>query len=166
MTLAPFFTALAHFAQRLDAHGADGLVLFNRFFQPDIDLETRAVSPSIVLSRPGELRLPLRWIAILHGRLRASLAATGGIHSGSDALKLLLVGADVTMLCSVLLRLGIGQIAVIERELCEWMEAHGYDSVAQLKGTLSQRHCADPAAFERAQYMRALAVERDILPAP
>jgi dihydroorotate dehydrogenase (fumarate) len=164
--LSPFFTNFAHFARRLDQHGVDGLVLFNRFYQPDIDLESLAISPTILLSTPMDLRLPMRWIAILHGRLRASLAATSGIHRGADALKMLMAGADVTMLCSVLLRRGIGHIAEIEREMTGWMEAHEYESVAQLKGSLSQRHCPDPAAFERAQYMRALAVERAIEPAP
>jgi dihydroorotate dehydrogenase (fumarate) len=163
--LSPFFTNLAHFARRLDQQGADGLVLFNRFYQPDIDLDTRTVSPTIVLSTPLEARLPMRWIAILHGRLRASLAATTGVHRGADALKMLLAGADATMLCSVLLRQGIGQIAVIEREMREWMEANGYDSVEQMKGAMSHRKCDDPAAFERAQYMRALAIDRTIQPA-
>jgi dihydroorotate dehydrogenase (fumarate) len=163
--VSPFFTSFAHFARRLEQHGADGLVLFNRFYQPDIDLASLTISPTIVLSTPLESRLPMRWIAILHGRLRASLAATTGIHRGADALKMLLAGADVTMLCSVLLRRGIGHIAEIEREMREWMEAHEDESVEQLKGTLSQRNCPDSAAFERAQYMRALAIERAIQPA-
>ncbi len=162
--LSPFFTNLARFARKLDQHGADGLVFFNRFYQPDIDLESLAVSPAIVLSTPLEMRLPMRWIAILHGRLNASLAATSGIHRGVDALKMLMAGADVTMLCSVLLRRGIAHIGEIEREMREWMEAHEYESVEQLKGRLSQRNCPDPAAFERAQYMRALAIERAIQP--
>ncbi len=164
--LSPFFTNLSHFAQRLDAQGVDGLVLFNRFYQPDIDLDTRAVTPNINLSAPGEMRLPLRWIAMLHGRIRASLAATSGIHRGTDALKMLMAGADVTMLCSVLLRHGIGQLTVIEREMREWMEAHEYESVGQLKGILSQKNCTDPSAFERAQYMRAIAIDRAIQPTP
>ena len=164
--LSPFFTNFANFASRLDREGADGLVLFNRFYQPDIDLESLTISPTIVLSTPVESRLPMRWIAILHGRLRASLAATSGIHGGADALKMLMAGADVTMLCSVLLRRGIGHIAEIEREMREWMEAHEYESVEQLKGSLSQRNCPDSAAFERAQYMRALAIDRTIEPAP
>ena len=163
--LSPFFTSLAHFARRLEQHGADGLVLFNRFYQPDIDLESLTISPTIVLSTPVESRLPMRWIAILHGRLRASLAATSGIHRGADALKMLMAGADVTMLCSVLLRRGIGHIAEIEREMREWMEKHEYESVEQLKGSLSQRNCPDSAAFERAHYMRALAIDRAIQPA-
>ena len=160
--LSPFFTNLSHFARRLDAQGVDGLVLFNRFYQPDIDLDARAVAPTINLSAPGEMRLPLRWIAMLHGRVRASLAATSGIHRGGDALKMLMAGADVTMLCSVLLRRGIGHIAEIEREMREWMEAHECESVEQLKGSLSQKNCADPSAFERAQYLRAIAIDRAI----
>lgn len=164
--LSPFFTNVASFARKLDQQGADGLVLFNRFYQPDIDLETLAVSPSIVLSAPVEMRLPMRWIAILHGHLRASLAATTGIHRGTDALKMIMAGADVTMLCSVLLRRGIAHLGEIEREMCAWMDAHGYESLEQIKGRLSQQNCPDPAAFERAQYMRALAIERSIEPAP
>ncbi len=164
--LSPFFTNLGHFAARLDKHGADGLVLFNRFYQPDIDLDALEVAPTINLSTPGEMRLPLRWIAMLHGRVRASLAATSGIHRGTDALKMLMVGADVTMLCSVLLRRGIEHLTVIEREMCEWMEQHEYESVNQLKGSMSQRNCPDPSAFERAQYMRAIAVARTIESAP
>ena len=162
--LSPFFTNFSHFAHRLDQQGADGLVLFNRFYQPDIDLDALEVSPTINLSAPGEIRLPLRWIAMLHGRLRASLGATSGIHRGVDALKMLMAGADVTMLCSVLLRHGIEHLAVIEREMREWMEAHEYESVEQLKGSMSQKKCHDPSAFERAQYMRAIAIDRAIQP--
>jgi dihydroorotate dehydrogenase (fumarate) len=164
LKLGPFFTNFARFARQLDQHGTDGLVLFNRFYQPDIDLEARAIAPTIKLSTSSDLRLPLRWIAMLHGRVRASLAATGGIHSAADALKLLMAGADVTMLCSVLLRRGIEHIGVIEREMREWLEQHGHDSIEQIKGTLSQAHCDDPSAFERAQYVRTLAVVREIEP--
>jgi dihydroorotate dehydrogenase (fumarate) len=160
--LSPFFTNFAHFARRVDRQGADGLVLFNRFYQPDIDIETLKVTPNLNLSSGGEMRLPLRWIAMLHGRLRASLAATSGIHRGADVLKLLLAGADVTMLCSVLLRHGIEHLAVIERELCEAMETYGFVSVQGLRGTLSQKNCPDPSAFERAQYVRVIATEREI----
>lgn len=163
--LSPYFTNLAHFARRLDWHGVDGLVLFNRFYQPDIDLRALAVSPTINLSTAGEIRLPMRWVALLYGRVRASLAATTGIHRGSDVLKMLMAGADVTMLCSVLLRGGIKQIGIIERELSDWMEEHGYESVEQLKGSVSQANCCDPSAFERAQYMRAIAIDRVLLPA-
>ncbi len=143
-------------AKRLDEAGANGLVLFNRFYQPDIELESLEVKPNILLSTPMAMRLPLRWIAILYGRVGASLAATSGIHRATDALKMLMAGADVTMLCSVLLRRGIEHLAVIEKELCEWMEEHEYDSVGQLQGSLSQTNCSDPTAFERAQYMHGL----------
>ena len=154
--LSPFFSNFANMAKRLDQAGANGLVLFNRFYQPDIELESLEVKPNILLSTPMAARLPLRWIALLYGRVKASLAATSGIHRGSDALKMLLAGADVTMLCSTLLRHGIPQIALIERDLKAWLEEHEYESVRQLKGSLSQKNCAEPAAFERAQYMKAL----------
>lgn len=154
--LSPYFTNLAQFARRLDRAGANALVLFNRFYQPDIELEILEISPNVLLSSPMAMRLPMRWIALLHGRLGANLAATSGIHRATDALKMLMAGADVTMLCSVLLRRGIDHIRVIEREMLQWMEEHQYESVEQLKGSMSQQHCPDPSAFERAQYMRAL----------
>jgi dihydroorotate dehydrogenase (fumarate) len=154
--LSPFFTNFAGFARQLDNHGANGLVLFNRFYQPDIDLESLEVTPAVLLSTPMAMRLPLRWIAILRGRVRASLAATSGIHRGTDALKMLMAGADVTMLCSALMARGIDHIPTIEREMRDWMELHEYESVEQLKGSMSQRNCPDPSAFERAQYMRAV----------
>lgn len=154
--LSPFFSSFANMAKRLDEAGADGLVLFNRFYQPDINLETLEVHPNILLSTPMAMRVPLRWVAILHGKLRASLAATSGIHRATDVLKMLMAGADVTQLCSVLLRHGARHIGVIERDLKAWMEEHEYDSVQQLKGSLSQKNCDDPSAFERAQYMRAI----------
>jgi len=154
--LSPFFSNFANMAKRLDQAGANGLVLFNRFYQPDIELETLEIKPNILLSTPMAARVPLRWIALLHGRINASLAATSGIHRASDALKMLMAGADVTMLCSVLLRHGIPQITTIERELTEWLAEHEYESVTQLKGSLSQKKCPEPAAFERAQYMKAL----------
>jgi len=162
--LSPFFTNLGYFARRLDQQNVDGLVLFNRFYQPDIDLDAMVVSPTVNLSAPGEIRLPLRWIALLRGRVRASLAATSGIHRGSDALKLLMAGADATMLCSVLLRRGIEHVAVIEKEIHDWMGAHSYDSLEKLKGCMSQERCGDPSAFERAQYVRAIGVDRAIQP--
>ena len=154
--LSPFFSNFANMAKRLDQAGANGLVLFNRFYQPDIELESLEVKPNILLSTPMAMRLPLRWIALLHGRVNASLATTSGIHRASDALKMLMVGADVTMLCSSLLRHGIPQITAIERELTAWLTEHEYESVSQLKGSLSQKKCPEPAAFERAQYMKAL----------
>jgi len=154
--LSPFFSNFANMARRLDQAGADGLVLFNRFYQPDIELESLEVKPNILLSTPMAMRLPLRWIALLHNRLRASLAATSGIHRASDVLKMLMAGADVTMLCSTIIRHGIPQIALIERDLVAWLTEHEYESVRQLKGSLSQSKCAEPAAFERAQYMKAI----------
>lgn len=154
--LSPFFSSMANMARQLAAAGADGLVLFNRFYQPDIDLENLEVEHSILLSTPQARRLPLRWIAILHGRIQASLAATSGIHTAADALKMIMAGADVTMLCSVLLRKGMGQVAVIEQEMVRWLEEHEYESLDQARGSLSQKNVADPAAFERAQYMRIL----------
>jgi dihydroorotate dehydrogenase (fumarate) len=154
--LGPFFTNFANVAKRLVDAGANGLVLFNRFYQPDIDLETLEVAPNILFSTPMAMRLPLRWVAILHGRVSASLAATSGIHRANDVLKMLMVGADITCLCSVLMRHGIKQIAIIESELKVWMQQREYESVQQLKGSLSQRKCEDPSAYERAQYMRAI----------
>lgn len=154
--LSPYFSNLSNMAQRLDEAGADALVLFNRFYQPDIDLEELEIKPNVLLSTPQALRLPLTWIGILFGRIRASLAATGGVHGAEDAVKLLMVGANVTMLCSALLRHGVNHLRHVERELREWMEAHEYESVTQMQGSMSQLRCADPAAFERAQYMRAV----------
>lgn len=158
--ISPFFTNFANMAQRFVGHGANGLVLFNRFYQPDIELETLEVVPNVFYSTPMAMRLPLRWIAILHDRLGCSLAATSGIHRGTDALKMLMAGADVTMLCSVLMRHGLDRLRVIETEMETWMREHEYESVEQLKGSLSHQHCADPGAFERAQYMRAVGVQK------
>jgi dihydroorotate dehydrogenase (fumarate) len=154
--LSPYFTNLSRFARRLDAQGANALVLFNRFYQPDIELETLEVSPNVLLSTPMAMRLPMRWIALLYGRIGANLAATSGIHHGVDALKMIMAGADVTMLCSVLLRNGIDHIRVIEYEMREWLEEHEYESVDQIKGIMSQKNCPEPTVFERVQYMRAL----------
>jgi dihydroorotate dehydrogenase (fumarate) len=154
--LGPFFTNFANVAKRLDEAGADGLVLFNRFYQPDIDLEELEIRPNVLLSTPQALRLPLTWIGILYGRLRASLAATSGVHDAEDVIKLLMVGANVTMLCSSLLRNGVKHLRHIERGLADWMEMREYESVRQLQGSMSQKRCPDPSAFERAQYMRAV----------
>ncbi|MFQ5807031.1 MAG: dihydroorotate dehydrogenase-like protein [Phycisphaerae bacterium] len=156
MKLSPFFSAAAAMAKRLDDAGADALVLFNRFYQPDIDLERLEVVPNLVLSTPHELRLPLRWIAILHGRVRASLAATTGVVTGQDVIKMLMVGADVTQVCSVLLRNGVGELGVMLNDMKVWMDEHEYGSVEQLKGSMSQESVADPAAFARANYMKTL----------
>jgi dihydroorotate dehydrogenase (fumarate) len=154
--LGPFFSNFARMARSLDEGGADGLVLFNRFYQPDIDLEGLEIRPNLLLSTPHALRLPMRWIALLYGRLDADLAATSGIHQAQDVLKMLLVGASVTQLCSVLLRKGIDHIRQIEHDLVRWLEEHEYQSVRQLRGSMSQKNCADPSAFERAQYMKTL----------
>jgi dihydroorotate dehydrogenase (fumarate) len=154
--LSPFFTALANFAARLDAAGVDGLVLFNPFYQPDLDLDSRDVVPRLVLSTSEELRLPLRWIAILYGRVGTSLAATTGVHTGLDAAKVLLAGADVTMMTSALLRNGPEHVAVVEQQLGAVLAEHDYDSVAQLRGSMSRVHMPDPAGFERANYVRTL----------
>jgi dihydroorotate dehydrogenase (fumarate) len=154
--LSPFFSNFTNMAHRLDDAGADGLVLFNRFYQPDIDLEELEIRPNVLLSSQQALRLPLTWIGILHGRLKASLAATSGVHTAEDVIKLLMVGANVTMLCSSLMRHGVNHLRHLEREVREWMEEHEYESVQQMQGSMSQLRCPDPGAFERAQYMRAV----------
>jgi dihydroorotate dehydrogenase (fumarate) len=154
--LSPFFSNMANMAKRLDQAGANGLVLFNRFYQPDVNLGELEIQPNVLLSTPQALRLPLTWIGILYGRIRPSLAATSGVHGPEDVVKLLMVGADVTMLCSTLLRNGIGHLEQIEEGVLEWMEKHEYESVQQMKGSMSQIRCPDPSAFERAQYMEAV----------
>jgi dihydroorotate dehydrogenase (fumarate) len=154
--LSPFFSNFSSMARRLDDAGADGLVLFNRFYQPDIDLEELEIRPNVLLSSQQALRLSLTWIGILYGKIKASLAATSGVHTAEDIVKLLMVGANVTMLCSSLMRHGINHLRHVDRELREWMEEHEYESVKQMQGSISQIHCADPGAFERAQYMRAV----------
>ena len=154
--VSPYFSAMANMASRLTDAGASGLVLFNRFLQPDILLDELEVSPRLVLSTSDELRLALRWIAILRGRVRASLAATGGAHTRDDVLKLLLAGADCVMVASALLRKGPKHIATLVSSVEKWMAEREYVSVEQMKGSLSQHACPDPAAFERANYMKAL----------
>jgi dihydroorotate dehydrogenase (fumarate) len=154
--VGPFFSAMANMAKRLDEAGADGLVLFNRFYQPDIDLENLAVVPHVLLSTPQAMRLPLRWVAILHGKLKASLAGTGGIHSSEDVVKMIMAGADVTLLCSVLLKHGIDHTKEILKGIEDWMAQREYVSISQMKGSMSQHSCANPEAFERANYMKAL----------
>jgi dihydroorotate dehydrogenase (fumarate) len=155
--LSPFFSSFANLANQLVNRGANSLVLFNRFYQPDIDLESLDVNPNILLSTPMAMRLPLRWIALLYGRVKADLAATSGIHSGRDVVKMLMAGADVTMLCSALIKRGIPYIRLVEHELAEWLEKYEYNSVEQLKGSLSQMKSPSPEAFERAQYVRGIA---------
>jgi dihydroorotate dehydrogenase (fumarate) len=154
--LSPFFTALAHTSRELVASGADGLVLFNRFYQPDLDLESLSVTPRLVLSSRDELRLPLRWIAILHGRVRASLAATTGVHEAEDVLKVLLAGANVAMMASALLLHGPHHLTHVLRGVATWMEEREYASVRQLCGSASQGAVEDPDAFERAHYRQTL----------
>jgi dihydroorotate dehydrogenase (fumarate) len=154
--LSPFFSSMAHIAQKLDDSGADGLVLFNRFYQPDLDIENLEIVPSLTLSQPSELLLRLHWIAILYGKVVAYLAVTGGVHSGRDVLKSVMAGAQVAMMTSALLRNGIGHAATVLEEMKRWMEEHEYESIRQMRGSLSQRSVANPAAFERANYMRVL----------
>jgi len=154
--LSPFFSNMANMAKRLDEAGANALVLFNRFYQPDINLDELEIQPNVLLSTPQALRLPLTWIGILYGRIKANLAATSGVHGPEDVVKLLMVGADVTMLCSTLLRNGVSHLRYIEDGLLDCMEQHEYESVQQMKGSMSQLRCPDPSAFERAQYMKAV----------
>ena len=154
--LSPFFSSLAHMAGSLVEQGADGLVLFNRFYQPDFDLENLEVAPRLVLSNSNDLRLPLRWVAILYGRLNADLAITSGIHTSQDVIKGLMAGAKVTMMASELLQNGVRRISQVLNELVSWLQEHEYESVAQMIGAMSQKHCAEPAAFERANYMKML----------
>lgn len=154
--LAPWFTALGHLVVRLQEVGVDGVVLFNRLYQPDIDLETLEVVPRLVLSTPAEARLSLHWIAALHGEVTLSLAASSGVHDGADALKLLLAGADVVMSTSALLRHGPEHLVTMERYVREWMVEREYDSVDQLRGSVSRGNVPDPQVYERANYHRVL----------
>ncbi len=154
--LTPFFSSMAHMAKRFDEAGVDGLVMFNRFYQPDINLDSLEIQPNVLLSTSQDLRLPLTWIGILFGRIKADLAASSGVHSSEDVVKLLLVGADVTMMCSALLRNGIGYLHDLETGLVQWLEKHKCTSVGEIRGSLSQLRCPDPAAFERAQYVNAI----------
>jgi dihydroorotate dehydrogenase (fumarate) len=154
--LSPYFSSLANFAARLVKVGADGLVLFNRFYQPDIDLDELEVTPGVTLSDSTANRLPMRWIAIFHGRLKTDLAATSGIHTAEDVIKMIMAGADVTMMCSALLQNGAGHVEKVLADMARWFEEHEYESVAQMKGSMSQKSVADPAAFERANYVKAL----------
>ena len=156
LKIGPFFSATGNMIKRLAEAGADGLVLFNRFYQPDIDLEALEVSPDLELSTSHEMRLPLRWIAIARPHVKCSLAATTGVASGEDMIKLIMAGADVVQICSVLLRHGVGALTEILKDAEAWATAHEYESIAQMKGSMSQKSCASPAAFERANYMKAL----------
>lgn len=154
--ISPFFSAIGNMARKLTEAGADGLVLFNRFYQPDIDLERLEVAPHLVLSTQFENRLPLRWIAILFGRIDVDFALTRGVHSHEDVLKALMVGANVAMMTSEILQNGIGRVKEILRDVGQWMEDHEYESVKQMRGSMSQLRCPEPAAFERANYMKVL----------
>jgi dihydroorotate dehydrogenase (fumarate) len=154
--IGPYFSAMANMAQRLVEAGADGLVLFNRFLQPDIDLETLETEPKLELSDVYEFLKPLRWVAILHGRVKCSLAVTSGIHDAAAMIKALLAGADVGMIASAIYQKGFKQVEVILRGLTEWMQEKEYDSVEQLKGSMSQENCPNPEAFARGNYMKTL----------
>lgn len=154
--LSPFFTALPNFARRLQQAGANGLVLFNRFYQPDLDLENLEVVPNLVLSNSYEVRLPLRWIAILYGKIGVDFALTSGVHTAEDMLKAVMAGANVTTIASTLLQNGIEASTNILSTAKKWMEDHEYESISQMRGSMSQQAVGDPATFERANYMRVL----------
>lgn len=156
MKLNPYFSALGHMARRLEQAGADGLALFNRFYQPDLDLENLEVVPNLKLSRSDDLRLPLRWIAILYGRIHTDFALTSGVHTSVDALKGIAAGATVVNMASELLRNGVGRISEILAEMEVWLEEKEYESLDQLRGSLSQKNVVSPAAFERANYVRVI----------
>jgi len=156
LKLSPQFSSPINFAQRLEAAGADGIALFNRFYQPDIDLETLEVLPKLHLSTPEEALLRIRWTALMYGRVKLSLAVTGGFHQSADVIKALLAGADVVHLCSVLLAHGVGKLGEIRAELEQWLVEHEYESISQLKGSVSQQHAIDPSAYERANYVQVL----------
>ena len=154
--LSPYFSNIANMTKWLGEAGADGLVLFNRFYQPDIDLNNLEVYPNVLLSTPQSLRLPMRWIAILYGKIEADLASTSGIHHASDVIKMVMAGAKITQVVSALLRHGIHYLATLEEGIQKWMEENEYESIQQMQGSLSQLNCPDPTAFERSQYMKAL----------
>jgi dihydroorotate dehydrogenase (fumarate) len=154
--LSPFFCSFAHFASQLDDLGADGLVLFNRFYQPDIDVETLEVVPRLHFSDSSELLLRLRWLAILSGHLRASLAVTGGVHTAIDAIKAVMTGAHAVQLVSALLQHGPERLIMIREEMVRWMEEHEYRSLRQMQGSMNLTRCPDPGALERANYVRVL----------
>ncbi|MBU0509698.1 dihydroorotate dehydrogenase-like protein [bacterium] len=161
--LSPYFSSLANVARRLDEAGANALVLFNRFYQPDLDLENLEVAPNVELSSSAEIRLPLRWIAILHGRVKCNLAATTGIHTAEDVIKVTMAGADVAMLCSAIFQNGPESVKRIRKEVADWMEQREYRSLAQMKGSMSQKSVAEPAAYERANYMKTIQSFRPVI---
>ena len=152
----PFFSSTSNMAAELSKAGADGLVMFNRFYQPDIDLETLDVVPNVILSTPMEMRLPLRWIAMMYGKVNADLAATTGIYTAEDVLKMVMAGAKVTQMLSSILKFGIGHIADVTTNLKSWMEEKEYESIEQMRGSMSYMNVDDPAKFERANYMKVL----------
>ncbi len=154
--LSPFYSSLAHLATELDVAGADGLILFNRFYQPDIDIEALEVTPRLELSQSSELLLRLRWLAILSDRVGSSLAVTGGVHTALDAIRAVMAGAHAVQMVSALLRRGPAYLRMVLTEMTTWMEEHGYTSLAQMRGSMSLARCPDPAAFERANYIRVL----------
>jgi len=154
--LGPYFSSTSNMAKQLAGVGADALVLFNRFYEPDFDLEDLAVKPSLVLSAPNEMRLPLHWVAILHGRVDIDLALSSGVHNHLDVLKAMMAGANVAMLTSDILRRGVGRFGEIVTDMRKWMEEHEYESVAQMRGSMSQKNVSDPLAYERANYMKEL----------
>jgi dihydroorotate dehydrogenase (fumarate) len=156
MKLSPFYSSVAAVAKALDDAGVNGLALFNRFYQPDIDLDELEITPNLILSDSSESRMVMRWIGILYGHVKANLAATSGVHTPEDALKLIMSGADVTHVCSAILQHGPKKIGEIEKGMCDWMEEHEYESVQQMKGSMSQRNVPVPAAFARANYMKTL----------
>ncbi len=156
LKLGPFFSAFANIAKQFDEAGADALVLFNRFYQPDFDLDKLEVVTNLTLSTPNEIRVPLLWIAVLYGRIAASLAATRGVTSAVEVVKYIMAGADAVMTTSALLKRGIEFLTVLLDDLKAWMEERGYESVDQMKGSMSHKHCADPSAFERANYIKVL----------
>jgi len=154
--IGPYFSSMGNAAQRLDESGADALVLFNRFYQPDFDLENLEVVPNLILSTPHELLLRLHWVAIIYGHIRADLALTGGVYTAEDVLKSMMAGARVAMMTSALLRYGIQHLEMVRRDLAEWMEKHEYDSIHQMQGSMARKSVADPSAFGRANYMKIL----------
>jgi dihydroorotate dehydrogenase (fumarate) len=154
--LGPYFSSMANFAKKLDAAGADGLVLFNRFYQPDYNLETLEVVPNLILSNSYELLLRLHWIAVIYGQVKADLALTGGVHSATDVVKAMMAGAKIAMMTSALLKRGISFLDTIVTELLVWLSEHEYDSIRQMQGSMSRNAVPQPAAFERANYMKVL----------
>lgn len=154
--LSPYFSNVANMSKKLSESGADGLVLFNRFYQADVDLEELVIKPKVLLSTQADMLLPMTWIGILKGKILTDLAASGGIHTGFDVIKMIMVGADVAMVASALLKYGIRHANVMKDEIIRWMDEHEYESIIQMKGSMSQEKAANPEAYERAHYMKAL----------